>query len=83
MPKTTAQRQAAYRQKHLHEIEGRKARINLLVEHPAKMALSRLAIRYGVTKSGLLERLILEEQDRALRNMGAEETTAYYESVTA
>jgi hypothetical protein len=31
----------------------------------------------------LLERLILEEQDRELSKMSAEETSAYYDAVTA
>lgn len=70
MPKTPAQRQAAYRQKHLHEVESTK----LIVDHGATLALSRLAIRYGVTKTELLVQLILDEQDWVLSTMSGEET---------
>lgn len=83
MAKTPAERQAAYRQKHLQDIEGNKSRLNLVIGHSAKLALTRLAKRYGVTQTELLERLILEEQTRALENMSAEESSDYYDSVTA
>jgi hypothetical protein len=83
MAKTPAERQAAYRQKHLHDLEGNKARLNLVIEHSAKLALNRLANRYGVTQTELLERLILDEQKRTLETMSAEESSAYYDSVTA
>lgn len=83
MPKSPAERQAAYRQKHLHDFDGTKSRLNLLIEHRAKLALARLANRYGVTQTELLERMILEAQTRELDGMSAEDTTAYYDSVTA
>jgi hypothetical protein len=83
MAKTPAERQAAYRQKHLHDIESNKARLNLIVGHQAKLALTRLAKRYGVTQTELLEHLILDEQKRALDTMSTEESYAYYDSVTA
>jgi len=83
VPKSASERQAAYRQKHLHDLDGTKARLNLLIEHRAKLALARLAKSYGVTQTELLERLILEAQTRELDCMSAEDATAYYDSVTA
>jgi hypothetical protein len=82
MAKTPAERQAAYRQKHLHDMEGNKARLNLILDYRAKLALARLARCYGVTQTKLLERLIFEAQDRELAGMTAEESSAYYDSVT-
>ena len=81
MPKNSAERQAAYRQKHLHDIEGGKARLNLVIEDRAKLALARLAKRYGVTQTECLERLILEAQQREVEWMSAEEQAAYYDAV--
>ena len=83
MAKTSAERQAAYRRRHLKDIEGTKSRLNLLLDHHAKLALSRLANRYGITKTECLERLILEAQNKELAGMTAEESSAYYDAVTA
>jgi hypothetical protein len=83
MAKTPAERQAAYRQKHLKDETGSKARLNMLLDHRTKLALKRLAIRYGVTQAALLERLILEEQTQILQTMTSEEASKYYDSVTA
>ena len=82
MAKTPAQRQADYRRRHLEDIEGNKARLNLLIDHRAKLALARLAKRYGVTQTECLERVILEAQQREVEWMSAEEQTAYYDAVT-
>lgn len=82
MAKSPAERQAAYRQKHLHDIEGGKARLNLVIEDRAKLALARLAKRYGVTQTECLEKLILEAQQREVERMSAEEQAAYYDAVT-
>jgi hypothetical protein len=54
-----------------------------MVDRGATLALSHLAIHYGVTKTELLERLILEEQDRVLSTMSGEEANAYCDSDTA
>lgn len=83
MSNTSAERQAAYRQRHLQDEGGGKARLNLLVDFHAKLALARLAKRYGVTQTACLERLIREAQTRELATMDGEEQTAYYDSVTA
>lgn len=83
MSSTSAQRQAAYRKKHLQDEDGSKARLNLLLDLHAKLALARLARRYGVTQTACLERLVSEAQARELETMSAEEQTAYYDSVTA
>jgi hypothetical protein len=81
MAKSAAERQAAYRQRHLKDIDGTKARLNLLIDQQAKFALERLSLSYAVTKQDLLHRLIIEEQDRLLKEMTPEEQNSYYDSV--
>lgn len=55
MGKTAAQRQAAYRQRHLKDVEGEKERINLVMDMHARLACKRLAKHYGSTQVALLE----------------------------
>lgn len=83
MAKTPAERQAAYRQRHLKDLDGSKARLNVVIDHDARLALARLAKRHGMTHAALLERLIREAQGRELAGMSADETSAYYDAVTA
>jgi hypothetical protein len=72
MAKTSAERQAAYRKNRDNSgTDGNgERRINLWVSTRAYMALTRLANRYGVTKQAMLERLIIEEDDRVLKEIG-------------
>lgn len=81
--KSNAQRQAAYRQRHLHDEGGTKSRLNVLLDYRARLALRRLAKRAGVTQSEMLAHLILADQDRVLASMSGDQQTAYYDSVTA
>lgn len=81
MAKSAAERQADYRKRHLKDMDGTKARLNLLIDQQAKFALERLSLRYAVTKQDLLRRLLIEEQDRLLKEMTPEEQNAYYDSV--
>lgn len=62
-----AARQAAYRARHLQDVEGQGMRINTVVSIYAKNALQRLAVCYGVTQRQMLERL-LDEAQRATLN---------------
>jgi hypothetical protein len=66
MVKTNAQRQAAYRARHLKEGDGMGERLNSVIDIQAKRALERLAACYGVTQRDLLERLISEAERIAL-----------------
>lgn len=81
--KTAAERQAAYRQKHLKDVDGTKARLNVILDHQAKTALARLAKHQNAPQADVLARLILAEQERTLAGMSAEEQNAYYDAVTA
>jgi hypothetical protein len=66
MAKNSAQRQAAYRERHLKDENGKGERLNLVVNLHAKRAIERLAVCYGVTQRDLIERLALGAQRVAL-----------------
>lgn len=53
-----AARQAAYRERHLHDVEGQGVRINTVVSIKAKLALERMAKCYGATQRQMLERAL-------------------------
>ena len=62
MAKTSAQRQAAYRERHLKNESGKGERLNLIINLNAKRAIERLAVCYGVTQKDIIERLALGAQ---------------------
>jgi hypothetical protein len=63
MAKSNAERQAAYRRRHLHSPEAglseMLARLSIMVAAPTKWQLERLALHHGVTQRQMLERLAL------------------------
>ena len=77
MAKSNAERQAAYRQRHLKDVNGTDERLSLLVDIRAKRALERLAARYGVTQRAMIERLLIEADSAATADMTAEQFAAY------
>lgn len=83
MAMTNAQRQAKYREQRLKDVNGTGSRLNLVIDHGAHLALKRLALRYCVTVTALIERLAMEEQRRATEAMSGEELDTFYDSVTA
>jgi hypothetical protein len=62
MNKSNAQRQAAYRARHLKDDNGKSERLNLVIDLHAKRAIERLAVCYGVTQKEIIERLALGAQ---------------------
>ena len=79
MVKTSAERQAAYRARHLKE--GEAERINMVVSLSAAMILRRLATHRGITQRQVLESLLVEAQAVATAGMTAEQQNAYYDAV--
>ena len=55
-------------------------RLNMVVDMKAKLALKRLAIRYGVTQRDVLEGLIEDAEDALLKELSATEQSEYYDS---
>jgi hypothetical protein len=68
MAKTAAQRQAAYRARRNHaghDGSGERS-LSVWISTSTWLAIARLARRYAVTKRVLIERLVLEEEERVL-----------------
>lgn len=62
---TNAERQAAYRAKHLKDVDGTGERLNIIINTHAKRALERLASCYGVTQRATIEKLLLDAERHA------------------
>jgi hypothetical protein len=77
MRKSGAQRQAAYRQRHLQDEAGALERLNLLVSITAKRQLERLAYCYGVTQRAMLEKLLAEAERATLAALSPAEQGEY------
>lgn len=69
MSLTNAQRQAAYRARHLHDIDGQGVRLNAVVSIAAKRALERLASYYGIDQRATLERVLAQAERGVLAQL--------------
>ncbi len=79
MAMTNAQRQAAFRARHLKDTEGTAQRINLLVDTHTKQALERLAHHYAVTQQVMIQRLVCEAESALVNALDGAAQTVYYE----
>ena len=77
-PMTNAQRQAAYRKRHLQDVEGQGDRINMVVSVQAKVQLTRLATYYGVTRRELVVRVLADAESRVVDGLSRAAEKAYY-----
>ncbi len=82
MAKTTAERQANYRNGRSMAGENGERRINTWVSTGSHMALDRLAKRYGVTKREMLERLIGDADRQIIDSIETDEEWDVYFNVT-
>ena len=80
MPKTSAERQAAYRARRPMVGNNGERRLNTWVSTGTHLALERIARRDGVTQRQVLERLIGVEDDQILADMAPDtpEWLAYF-----
>ena len=71
MAKTTAERQAAYRERQdSGGADGNgQRRVSMWLSTGAALALARLARRYGVTQRELVENMLIAEDERLLATM--------------
>ena len=69
MAKTAAERQREYRANRQLAGENGERRVSAYVSTQAALALRRLANRYGITKREMLERLLIAEQDRVIKEL--------------
>ena len=79
MPPTNAQRQAAYRARHLQAVDGEGVRLNMIINTHAKCALERLASAHGLTQRAMLERLLVLAEQRTVAALPAPLRTDYNE----
>jgi hypothetical protein len=77
---SNAERQAAYRARHLKSEDGRGERLNLVVDLHAKACLARLARHYGTSQRQVLERLLGDAELAVLE--GLRDKSAYEAPVT-
>jgi hypothetical protein len=76
MEKTTAERQAAYRERQdSGGVDGNgQRRVSMWLSTEAALALRRLSSRYGVTQRELVENMLLAEDERILATMKIDTT---------
>ena len=82
MRKSNAQRQRAYRDRHLKladEPDDMLERINQMVSLHAKNTLKRLASYYGVTQRALLESAIANTERALFDTLSGEQQNDYYD----
>jgi hypothetical protein len=76
MALTAAERQRRYRENRKLADNGYR-QINTWLSTEAAMALKRMAKRDGVTQQELLQRMLVETQDRLIRDMTDDELSNY------
>ena len=81
MAKSNAERQKAYRKRHLHDLEGQGERLNAIIKLSTKRSLERLASCYGVTQRAALEKIIDEAESRLLSQLGSKKQEAYFDKI--
>jgi hypothetical protein len=83
VPSSNAARQAAYRKRHLQDVNGQGARVNMIVPVSTRAQLTRLASHYGTTQRDCLARLLAEEERKVVDRLGSSAAQKAYFSVTA
>lgn len=79
MAQSNAERQRAYRQRRLKDLDATGERINLIVSAGTKRKLERLAVCYGVTQTGMLERLLADAERALLDSLPMDRHDHYYD----
>jgi hypothetical protein len=79
LAKSNAERQEAYRERHLYDLEGQGERLNTIINLSTKRSLERLAVCYGVTQRAALEKIIDEAEGRLLSQLGSKKQEAYFD----
>lgn len=71
MAQSSAERQRAYRTRHLKAEKGNGERLSVVVDIHAKRALERVARCYGVTQKAMLEKLLKQAERAAIKKAAA------------
>ena len=77
--KTTAQRQAAYRQRRPEAGDNGERRLNTWMSTASALALKRLARREGVSQRAVLEKLILDADEQVLARIDLDDDAQWAE----
>ena len=75
---SNAERQRAYRERHLHGVDGKGDRLNMVISMHTKISLERLASCYGVTKKAMLEMLVDQAEQALLEPATGSQRDGYY-----
>jgi hypothetical protein len=78
MPLTNAEKQRAYRERHLGT-DGEKARIQLFLSASAKAQLDRLARHKGYTVTAMVEELAAQAEQRIVNRLTGKAFKEYYD----
>ncbi len=78
MAQTNAQRQAAFRARHLNSTDCPVERIDLLIEVHAKAALKRLALHHSLPQWEMLQKLIGEAESALVDSLDKAAQTTYF-----
>ncbi len=78
---SNAARQAAYRQRHLYDVDGQGERINMVVTVQAKVQLERLARHYGVTRREVLARVLADAERKVVDGLSRGDERSYYRNI--
>lgn len=81
MGMSNAERQQAYRQRHLKDVEGGGERLNGIVSAASKAQLARLVRHYGLSQRATLEKIIQAAERVVVARI--KDSAVYYADVTA
>jgi len=76
---TGAERQAAYRERHLIEVDTVDSSANMIVPAATKRALERLENRYAVTQREMLRKVIQDARTTCYRRDPSADLRRYYD----
>ncbi len=76
---SNAERQAAYRQRHLSDVDAQAERLNMVVSILAKAQHMRLARHHSITQRDLLARLLAEAEGKVVDRLNETARKAYYD----
>jgi hypothetical protein len=78
MALTNTEKQARYRERHLG-VNGKKARVGLILDAGTRAQMSRLARHKGYTITSLVEELVESAERRATTRLSGKALSAYYD----
>ncbi len=78
MAMSNAERQRAYRQRHLADVDGQGHKLSMIVSVQTGAQLGRLAAHHGVTKRAMLEQLLQQAEGDLLDEMKPKARREYY-----